>query len=270
MPSVWWGASTGGRTDPNTARFIGSVLLIDSPISNYYGKKVGLRINERASDPGTVATWPWHGNYFVMLRGNQSNTFTGETVITNSTILYLSKYNEDGALSGNVVVKKGSTLAWGRGNQIVNTSTVTLDGRVRAANLSFDPIYYNMSETFHRLVVKGEGALYFTGSFSGYTRELFLDDLWIEQGSSFEITYWLDGVTRLLVRKDSLHLHESLNRMRFTGSPSEWHGGLRAYNKDYWEIIPALPEPAVYGAASAAVMLALVFWRKRKAKGKSN
>jgi len=268
MPSVWWGNSWGGRTDPATTGFSGSVLLIDSPILDYGGRRVGLNINEKAPDPQTVATWPWHGNYFVMLRGSQSNTFTGETVITNSTILYLSKSNGARAISGNVMVKKGSTLVWGRGNQIANTSTVTLDGRVRAANLSFDPIYYNMSETFHRLVVKGEGGMYFTESYNGYTRELFLDDLWVEQGSSLGVTYWLDGVTRLLVRKDSPHLHESLNRMKFTGSPSNWHGGLRAYNKDYWEIIPALPEPAAYGVVSAAVMLGLVCWRKRTGKSK--
>jgi len=89
-------------------------------------------------------------------------------------------------------------------------------------------------------------------------RLLYLDDLSVCDGSTLVVQAWQKGIHRLLVRKDSQHLYESLEQIMFEHDKGA-KAGLRDYNKDYWEIGPGFPEPATYGAIFASGAVGLVF-----------
>jgi len=116
---------------------------------------------------------------------------------------------------------------------------------------------YELSEKFHQLVVKGDGYLLFHKKPN--KRTLFLDDLWIEEGGILYVGDWGDGVTKLLVRKDSDNLAESMERLRFKGYEYK-PINLVSHDSDYWEITP-LPEPATYGAIALSGLV--VCWRRK-------
>jgi len=136
------------------------------------------------------------------------------------------------------------------------------------AGFVFDMMSYEMTEKFHRLEVKGEGMVLFHNR-PNY-RHLFLDDLWVERGGVLHVGVWANGISFILVRKDSKNLQESLGRIKFDGY-YETVAGVKDYNKDYYEIIPSwtvpkLPEPTTYGAIVSAVALGFVALRRRKRK----
>jgi len=80
-----------------------------------------------------------------------------------------------------------------------------------------------------------------------------------------EIHFHVPNWTFLLVRKDSVNLHDALNRIKFLNR-LETKGSLREYDKDYWEIIPGFPEPSTYGAILSAIALGLVWLRTAKCR----
>jgi len=249
----------GSTWDPNSGDWYGGVIHINSIIANNGNREVGLRIYNR---PGNgVGIDPNAQRGFAFLRGATSNTFTGDTEVLDGNILVLNKSNGATAIQGNVYVSKGGAISIWQSNQIADTSTVTLDGREGMAGFAFDIMSYKMTEKFHKLVVKGEGRLLFHRHPN--TRILFLDDLLIEEGGTLHIGDWVDGVTRLLVRKDSENLGASLKRISFEGyEPNKIN--LVNYNSDYWEV-SALPEPATYGAVVLCGLT--VWWRRQRSHG---
>jgi len=92
---------------------------------------------------------------------------------------------------------------------------------------------------------------------------LYLDDLSISNGSNLTIKKWNLGYNHLLVRKDSEHLYDALTRIKFEGH-WQWRAGLKDFDKDYWQLIPDIPEPSTYGAVLGAVGLGGFFLRRRK------
>jgi len=72
---------------------------------------------------------------------------------------------------------------------------------------------------------------------------------------------WLDGRDRLLVRKDSAHVRDSLTRIEFENHDTRTVN-LRDYDTDYWEIYALVPEPSTYGAILGSIGLVVVQWRR--------
>jgi len=237
-------------------------LDISSSITNNESRRVGLRIQGKLSSAPDVSIWPTSRNRAkVFLNGTVSNTFTGDVEVLDSHLLFLNKSNGATAVRGNIAVRKGAGLVLWQSNQIADSATVTLDGRQYLSGFSFEAKNYTMTEKFHRLIVQGEGLLYFYNRPT--SRTLFLDDLQVEYGGVLRIADWINGVTRLLVRKDSAHLSESLNRISFDHNRAR-KAGLREYDKDYWEIGPGFPEPASYGAILVGVVGLVVRRRQKK------
>jgi len=213
---------------------------ITSRIADNESGKVGLRVMGKVRGSPNVSIWPTSApRGMVFLGGDRSNTFTGDVEVSDSNILLLNKSFGATAIRGNITVRRGSGLVFWQSNQLADTATVTLDGREHLSGLSFEAKNYTMTESFHRLVVKGEGLLYFYQKPT--YRTLFLDDLQIESGGLLRVADWTDGVTKLLVRKDSEHLDESLSRIRFDGyAPARI--SLVEHDANYWEV-SALPLP---------------------------
>jgi len=89
-----------------------------------------------------------------------------------------------------------------------------------------------------------------------------LDDLEVTLGSYLLIKEWKDGRDRLLVKKDSAHVKDSLARIEFEGHDTRTVN-IRDYDANYWEIYALVPEPAAYGTVLGAVGLAVFFCRQR-------
>jgi len=111
--------------------------------------------------PNSAADSPINGRGFVWLQGSQSNTFTGTLFVNNANCVMLNKTNGATAVRGDIVVSNGGVVGLERSNQIADTSTVTLDGRIRSAGLHYENISYGITEKFHQLVVQGQGSLGF-------------------------------------------------------------------------------------------------------------
>jgi len=139
-----------------------------------------------------------------------------------------------------------------------------MDGVSRRSEFYFNGDGSSLEEAFHKLIVKGDVDLRFYRSSSnlGNMRVLYLDDLIIEAGGVLRVFQWTENTARLLVRKNSKNLYNSLSRIRFDGyAPNAVH--LEEYNKDYWAISGA-PEPSTYGAILVSGALGLVLWQKRR------
>ncbi|KXU34624.1 hypothetical protein AXK11_08160 [Cephaloticoccus primus] len=92
---------------------------------------------------------------------------------------------------------------------------------------------------------------------------LYLDDLEIEWGGQLTIKNWMLSRDFLLVRKDSEHLNDALSRIKFEGH-WEWRAALKDFDKDYWQLIPGIPEPSTYGAALGVVAVGACLMRRRQ------
>jgi len=208
-----------------------------------------------------VSIWPNPNRGMVFLGGIVSNTFTGDVEVLESNILFLDKSFGATAIRGNILARGGSSIVLWKSNQFADTATVTLDGREHLSGLSFEGKNFTMTEKFHRLVVQGEGLLYFYNRPTD--RTLFLDDLLVESGGLLRVADWVDGVTKILVRKDSANLSESLGQIVFDNE-KEKEAGLREYDKNYWEIGPGFPEPASYGSILVGLVGVVAVKSKRK------
>jgi len=234
--------------------------VIESEIANYWGGRVGLRIS------GGV---PGHLTH-VDLTGGESNSFTGDVYISNLGGLQLYKRNGALAVRSNIYVSDGGYLILSGSNQISDSSKIDLDGRRRVATLYFCILYNrNISEKVRELKVEGLGVIDYSFSVTGGSPHgnhyLYLDDLDVFIDSKLTIRDWELGRDHLLVRKNSAHLHDSLNRIKFEGH-WEWKAAVKDFNRDYWQLIPGIPEPSTYSAIFGVLGLVLVFSRR----GRSN
>jgi len=94
-------------------------------------------------------------------------------------------------------------------------------------------------------------------------RFFYIDDLIINGDGVLVIDGWVAGLDHLLVRRDSVHLQDSLGKMLFRDYDRQ-NLHLEVFNRDYWEI-SSTPEPAAYGAVLLSVGLGFVARRRWKA-----
>jgi len=116
----------------------------------------------------------------------------------------------------------------------------------------------SISERVAKLEVEGNGILRYVPNYRGY---LYLDDLDVFADSQLTVTNWSVGTHHLLVRKTGKHLIDSLNRIKFEGY-WEWKAALKDYNRDYWQLIPGIPEPSVFGAMLTAATVGSSMMRR--------
>ncbi|WP_156469280.1 hypothetical protein [Cephaloticoccus primus] len=251
--------SSSGKVDIGiTGDWPGSTTIIRSRIVDSEKRSVGVYIHGEVW--GSSPDGKSYG--VVYMEGAGDNTFTGDVVVEGKNELSLRWAGR--AVQGNIyAIDKGVILSH-RSGQIGENSTVTL--REDGSAFGFHTAASNqVKESFHQLAVEG-GSSVLTFSltrpdeFKGQ-RDIFLDDLRIEEGASLRVENWKEGFSRLLVRKDSEHLQESLGRLEFLGYRKG--GELKEYNKDYWEI-SGLPEPATCGALFGILGFGLIVWRKRQ------
>jgi len=200
----------------------------------------------------------------IGMTGKKSNSFTGVVTIEGSqTALILNK--EDGAIaiSNDVFVKNGAILSLAQSHQIVDSANVTLSN---SGVLSFSEKQYDISEKIGSLLVSSRCALEFNhgGNFL-IKRYLYLDNLIIESGGELEIRGWIDGQDYLLIRKDSVFLEESINKVDFVGYKKE-NIHIEDFNEEYYAISGA-PEPTTYGTALSLAALGLWSCRRKRRVG---
>jgi len=224
-----------------------SILHIDSVI---YGN-VGIEVI--GGRPGVVRD--------VELRGSQSNTFTGDTVLTSGG-LRLAKNNGVTAIRGDIRARQGSAVGLFHDNQINDSSDVYLSG---SSTLFFVSQYdTSLTERFRRLIVEGVGIVDFNATYvyRHYARWLYLDDLIINGGGKLIVKSWVNGTDHLLVRRENVDW-ATLWKIDFQGKANR-NVGYRNFNSDYVEIVPwATPESETYGAIFGALGLGLVGWRSK-------
>jgi len=166
-------------------------------------------------------------------------------------------YYSGTALKGDILVKNNGRLKLSTSNSVHRSSSITLS----SASVELDANFESNVQVIKSLIV--EGASNITMANSGFkVTNLYLDDLFIAEGSALVINGIGNMGGHLFVKKNSEHLYDSLSRIRILGGQRT--AGLQDYNHDYWEIIGALPEPETYGAILGAVGLGLAVWRKRR------
>jgi len=118
-------------------------------------------------------------------------------------------------------------------------------------------------ERLHKIVVEGNSVIRFGKESGVWSHHFLLDDLFVKEGGTLKITEWREGIDYLLVRKNSRHLYDVLGRIKFEGR-AEHRAWVKDYDKDYWQVIPAFPEPGTYGALFGAVSLMAAWGRQRR------
>jgi len=206
---------------------------------------------------------PGNDHRGASLGGNKSNTFTRDVNLIGRVNLNLEKHNGAIAVQSNINITDGAHLRILLSEQIANTSRVSLISQKAEPSSGIYFVYredLNVSvikETIRELFVDGRGHVDFfqhKGSPpTSHTSILYLDNLFITDGSLLTIYNWTEGTAHLLVRKDSEHLEDSLSKIKFTGYKTIHK---RDYDKDYWEIYAQLPEPSTYGVGLALLGLA--------------
>jgi len=207
----------------------------------------------------------------IGLSGTYSNTFTGDLNVAGYVRLDLYKTGGATSVLGRLNIREGATAASFYGGQIGRNVRVLLQSK---GKFELRGEYENnITEKFNQLVVDGEGVVSFfeggKGSSHGI-REIILDDLDVMQGSHLLVKEWKDGRDRLLVRKDSAHVRESLKRVEFESHDTRTVN-LRDYDKDYWELYALVPESSSYGVffGMAALLLGVFRGRLLAKRGKS-
>jgi len=166
----------------------------------------------------------------------------------------LNKTNGAIAIQGDIFLEDGAGLSFWNGNQIADTATVTMG---KGSHINFHGAHH---EKLHKIVVRGSATIGFElGRPAPSGRFFYLDDLLIADDSFLTITAWKEGRDALLVRKDSENLWDALSRIKFEGR-AEHRAWVKDYDKDYWQVIPAFPEPSTYGALFGVVGLMVAWW----------
>jgi len=150
--------------------------------------------------------------------------------------------------------------------QFSRSSSVTLKSDTSSpSTIAFDNTRQsNLQETLHKLTIDGNGLVDFGDWYNHGIHKFILDDLEITKGSRLTIQNWQSGRDFLLVRKDSEHLQDALDKISFAGGIDQVE--LVDYNDEYYSISNT-PEPEVYGSGLTAVALgALTFRRKNRSK----
>jgi len=233
-------------------------IKVSSVISDHENHKVGLKVAGEHT-----------GFAHISIEGDMANSFTGKLEVEGvNTILDLRKKAGVISVRGNAFVRGGATVnIWSNG-QMSDRSSVTLMGSSRLA-LSSDT-GESVSQRLKGLcVTNGGGIVQFTKiTFPAAKRYLYLDDLIVSEGEFLTIQDWQLGVDFLLVRKDGVHLADSLRRVRFAGyDPNAVH--LEDFNAEYWQIL-GTPEPATYGVIFGALGLGVVAFRRYRARNRRN
>jgi len=212
---------------------------------------------------------PLNKKYGVLyLEGTSSNSLK-DIWVSGINLVVLHKYPGNRAAQHYIKAVNGGIVGVEHSDQIADNATVYLEGGRGMSEfcfISFSHSYHDLFDDFNKLKVSGECMLNFYHNDRDYylsDQTLYLNDLEIEAGGLLHIFRWGNGRARLLVRKTSAHLSESLKRLVFEGYSAK-KAGLRHYSSDYWEIGPGFPEPATYGAVFGTVGLGLALWRKRR------
>jgi len=235
-------------------------VAVYTPIVDSPSHRVGLKIQGRWSNTVKVSE--------VWLHNPNGNTYTGDTIVERGGSVVLCNLNANPSIqSRNLFVNNGKVFAY-RSNQLRNDASVYLSNSgefnlgIDGANQKLRSL--NVTDYSRGILGFGVSSNVAEGTAVNAYRNLFLDDLNIERGSELLIRNWQTGVHRLFVRRNSRHLWESLERIRYEGKPLGWHGDARYYDKDYYEIFIKTPEPSMYGAVSGMLGLGLVAWRRRR------
>jgi len=234
-------------------------LFIEARITNNSAQKVGLDIS---SDYAYGAK-----KRIVALGGSASNNFTGETTIRGRSLLRLKKEYGATAISGNLTIQEGATVEIYHSNQIKHTSLVTLTSYYSSDGPS-EIVFKgaNITQSLHKLVVKGTGKIDFGDTWEPGKNYLYLDDLEILGNGRLIIENWQEGKSFLLVHKNSSHLKDALSKIEFSDG-RKW-GDLVSFDGEYYSISNA-PEPATLGAGLMTLALAFLRAYLRFIKAKS-
>jgi len=238
----------------------------------YNTSGAGLTISSTIQGNGLTKT----GSGMLTISGTMSNSIFG-TVYVNEGMLVLQKSGVAAAIRQHSASRleigdrgHAATVRLDNREQIANKMNVWLKGGFAdpARHIGYEAtLLFNgaggagITETFRSLNVIGRGVIDFQGGTLTAQNKLILDDLWVrstEGDSLLLVRNWVDFEDRLLVRRTSGHLSESLSRIHFEGYQP---GAItRDYNEQFWEVVPA-PEASTYGAIFSAVGLGL--WSRR-------
>jgi len=237
-------------------------MPISSVISDNGAIKVGLEITNTST-----------GYNGIGLYGNKANTFTGDVNLTGRVLLDLYKNVGVVSILGNLNVKEGAKASVYRSGQLGRRTRVLLKSKNNVPSvLGLSGNYEeNIKEVFNELKVDGSAVVSFYSDINRKPhgrREIIIDDLDVMAGSHLLVKEWLDGRDRLLVRKDSAHVRDSLKRIEFDNHDTR-SVNLRSYDKDYWEIYALVPEPTTYGTFLGAIGLMAAGWSRQRRGQKS-
>jgi len=233
------------------------ILPISSVISDNGAIKVGLEITNTST-----------GYNGIGFHGGQSNTFSGDVNLTGKVLLDLYKNAGVVSILGNLNVNGEARVSVFRSGQLGRGARVLLTSKSNARSVfGFNGNHEkNIKEVFNELKVNGNAVVSFSldrNEKPHGLREIILDDLHVTEGSHLLVQEWQDGRDRLLVRKDSTHVRDSLGRIEFENHDTRTVN-LRDYDKDYWELYALVPEPTTYGAIFGAVGLVAVSWGRQR------
>jgi len=216
---------------------------VTAAITDYQGRKVGFRVGGKVS-----GTSPWAGPYGCVYIQGGGHSFTGDVIITGRNEI---TFNASGVVArGNVYVNDGGWLYVRNSGQISRSSIVTLNNGAFAFHSGTS---LTLMEKFHRLVVTERGYINFHYKPNLHKdRSLYLDDLMISDRGELGISDWVNGATKLLVRKDSENLadaskavesQKSENTITSTGKSLRWCPSQRLMGR-FW---PRLGSDSCFG-----------------------
>jgi len=213
-----------------------------------------VRLGALIRDNGNIKTGLNIGGGEVVIRGLQSNTFTGTVRVQGRSVLYLEKLLGAVAISGDIYVKDGSNVVSRRSGQIKKEVSVSLESlKGEASQLTLED---RVQESFNKLTIEGAGIVDFRGS-----SKLIIADLDISSSSTLTVVGWEHKKDLFLVRKRSTHVKASLDNIIFQGQSGRVH--LEDYNKDYWELTTA-PEPATTGVLLGVIGFGVWMWKRSR------
>jgi len=259
-----------GGTLTSSSSFLNFHLLSQSGASGHSYVVVESIIADSNRQVGLRVTGNEDGEGALYLRGNKSNTFTGNAEVSGRrNHLVLEKADGAIAARGDFLVKDRAIVRFAQSNQTLGTSTITLN--------NYGVLEYSgnsdITNTFKKLIVENHGVV----SFSHFHDEnknskyhIYLDDLIINQGGHLAVHGWKAGRDFFLVKKTkgdagiSNNLADALTKLSFEGyDRNNIH--LEDFNDEYWSI-SATPEPTTTGAILGAIGIGLWTWRRKRCR----